>query len=217
MILYIKKRDGQKALFNPEKIMNALKKAFVASNQSVTEAILQEMTEYVIEELQSKYREESVPSVEHTQDIVELMLMRKGHMEVAKSYILYRAEHKQLRETKLLRDIQTNNLNVLTNDGVEVPFRASIIESKLKRLANKLTKIDLETVLNDVCKNVYQKMPVTEIDDLVTSVVKQRIENHYNYGYLASRIVLDGLYENVLNSQFGGESLPHQYLSLIHI
>lgn len=213
MILYIKKRDGQKALFNPEKIMNALKKAFVASNQSATEGILQEMTEYVIEELQSKYREESVPSVEHTQDIVELMLMRKGHMEVAKSYILYRAEHKQLRETKLLRDIQTNNLNVLTNDGVEVPFRASIIESKLKRLANNLSKIDLETVLNDVCKNVYQKMPVTEIDDLVTSVVKQRIENHYNYGYLASRIVLDGLYENVLNSQFGGESLPHQYSS----
>lgn len=211
MILYIKKRDGQKALFNPEKIMSALKKAFVASSQSVTDSQLHEMTEYVIEELQSKYREESVPSVEHTQDIVELMLMRKGHMEVAKSYILYRAEHKQLRETKLLRDIQTNNLNVLTANGEEVPFSATIIESKLKRLANNLSKIDLETVLNDICKNVYQKMPVQEIDDLVTNVVKQRIENHYNYGYLASRIVLDGLYESILDSEYNGTLLGKEY------
>ena len=131
MVLYIKKRDGQKALFNPEKIGNALKKAFVAVNQQITDVQIGEMSEYVVEELQSKYREESVPSVEHTQDIVELMLMRKGHMEAAKAYILYRAEHKQIRETKLLRDIQTNNLNILTSEGEEVQFSAAIIETKL--------------------------------------------------------------------------------------
>ena len=48
MILYIKKRDGQKALFNPEKIGNALKKAFVAVSQPITDSQVGEMTEYVV-------------------------------------------------------------------------------------------------------------------------------------------------------------------------
>lgn len=211
MVLYIKKRDGQKALFNPEKIGNALKKAFVAVNQQITDVQISEMAEYVVEELQSKYREESVPSVEHTQDIVELMLMRKGHMEAAKAYILYRAEHKQIRETKLLRDIQTNNLNILTSEGEEVQFSAAIIETKLKRLTRRLSKIDLESILDDICKNVYQRMPLDEVNDLVTNVVKQRIENHYNYSFLASRVVLDELYNDVLGTEFASDLVDEKY------
>lgn len=211
MVLYIKKRDGQKALFNPDKITSALKKAFVATNGSVGDSALKSMTDYVINTINSKYREESVPSVEHTQDIVELMLMREGHMEAAKAYILYRAEHKQIRETQLLDDIKTNKIIVVTKLGEEVPFSASIIEAKLRRLGGVLPKINLEELISDVCKNIYQKMPLSEVDDLVTNVVKQRIESHYNYSYLCSRIVLDSLYSNILKTEYASPILKNEY------
>jgi anaerobic ribonucleoside-triphosphate reductase len=47
-----------------------------------------------------------VPSVEHVQDIVEKTLIENGHAKTAKAYILYREQHKNIREvSRLLRDI----------------------------------------------------------------------------------------------------------------
>jgi ribonucleoside-triphosphate reductase len=69
----------------------------------------------------------SLPTVEQVQDIVEEILMQRGHPQVAKSYILYRAERSRIREmnTRLMRiyeditfkdskdsDIKRENANV---------------------------------------------------------------------------------------------------------
>jgi ribonucleoside-triphosphate reductase len=42
----------------------------------------------------------TIPSVEQIQDIVELVLMKQGYHEIAKSYILYRERHKDIREAR---------------------------------------------------------------------------------------------------------------------
>jgi ribonucleoside-diphosphate reductase alpha chain len=211
MVLYIKKRDGQKALFNADKITNAIKAAFLACQKVIDEKTYDEISLAVVNSLESKYTESSVPSVEHTQDIVELELMRSGHTDVAKSYILYRERHKLAREAKLLNEIKANKLFVITDENQEVSFNSDFVYAKLNRLSKDLDKIDTEEILDDICKNVYNKMPVTEIDDLVVNTTKAHIEKHYNYSYLSSRMVLDRLYKNTIGAGYGAEALKKEH------
>jgi ribonucleoside-diphosphate reductase alpha chain len=213
MVLYIKKRDGQKALFNADKITNAIKAAFLACQKIIDEKTYDEISLAVVNSLESKYTESSVPSVEHTQDIVELELMRSGHTDVAKSYILYRERHKLAREAKLLNEIKANKLFVITDEKQEVSFNSDYVYAKLNRLSKNLDKIDTEEILDDICKNVYNKMPVTEIDDLVVNTTKAHIEKHYNYSYLSSRMVLDRLYKNTIGVGYGAEALKKEHAS----
>jgi ribonucleoside-triphosphate reductase len=50
--------------------------------------------------LEEKFGGYTIPSVEQIQDIVEMVLMKRGYHEIAKSYILYRDRHKEIREAR---------------------------------------------------------------------------------------------------------------------
>ncbi|MBP3409503.1 MAG: anaerobic ribonucleoside triphosphate reductase [Clostridia bacterium] len=104
MLDTILKRDGRTVSFDPEKITNAIVKAFEASHSAKTLEAAEEITRQVIRNLE---RSEAigVPSVEEVQDMVESVLIEKGFVRTAKSYILYRAERSRIREmnTRLMR------------------------------------------------------------------------------------------------------------------
>ncbi len=99
VISRIKKRDGSIVDFTQDKITNAISKAMVS--QGVTEngdaKTISDIVTYVLEDKFSGY---TIPSVEQIQDIVEMVLMKRGYHDVAKSYILYRERHKEIREAK---------------------------------------------------------------------------------------------------------------------
>ena len=50
--------------------------------------------------MEDKFGGYTIPSVEQIQDIVEMVLMKQGYHDIAKSYILYRDRHKDIREAK---------------------------------------------------------------------------------------------------------------------
>ena len=104
MLNTILKRDGRTVPFDPEKITNAIVKAFEASHSAKTQATAEEITREVIYNLERSEAVE-VPSVEDVQDMVERVLIEKGFVRTAKSYILYRAERSRIREmnTRLMR------------------------------------------------------------------------------------------------------------------
>jgi ribonucleoside-diphosphate reductase alpha chain len=213
MISHITKRDGKKELFTSRKIFEALKKAFIANNQKTDDTTLQDITDLVVADLDSKYGKAGIPSVEHVQDIVELMLLRSGHIEVAKAYILYRAEHKKIREDKVLTAIREQKLNVLTASGASIPFNPTLIERQLESLTADLGNIDKNELIENICRTLYNEMPLSEVRTLILNGVKSKIEVHYDYSKLASRVVLDGLYKSVLETEFGSENLQSQYQS----
>ena len=101
----IRKRNGQVVAFDREKITRAIWAAVQAvGGRDIGKA--QKLSDQVVKGIRRKYEDGSVPSVEHVQDIVEKILIENGHAKVAKAYILYREQHKNIREvTKLLRDI----------------------------------------------------------------------------------------------------------------
>jgi ribonucleoside-triphosphate reductase len=104
-IIKIRKRDGRIVDFNPVKITNAIWKAAQAVGGKDRKRA-EELTDKVIDFLEKEIPRGGIPTVEQVQDTVEKVLIEEGHAKTAKAYILYRKQHKDIREIGgLLQDI----------------------------------------------------------------------------------------------------------------
>ena len=93
---YILKRSGQREAYDPSKITAAIKKAFDGLGTKIGDEELSGILEGIESELQKRTGEQPV-SVELIQDQVEEGLMRSGHFNEARAYILYRNKRSELR------------------------------------------------------------------------------------------------------------------------
>lgn len=100
MVEKIRKRNGRIVPFEQEKITNAIFKAAQAVGGTDCE-LAKKLSDQVVAIVNEKYASK-VPTVENIQDIVEKVLVESGHYKTAKAYILYREEHKKLRDVKAL-------------------------------------------------------------------------------------------------------------------
>ncbi len=99
----IKKRSGRIVKFNPAKIANAMEKAFRAIGEKDGVRV-KFLAEKVVEKLEDKYDGKIVPQVEEIQNLVEEVLMKHGHYDVARAYILYRDLKNRVRDIHSLVD-----------------------------------------------------------------------------------------------------------------
>lgn len=118
---FITKRDGRRVVFNREKIVNAILKAFIDVDGDISdyaELKADNIADYIEKEVESKEL-----SVEDIQDLVEKGLMSTKRKDVAHSYIRYRYDHEKQRNmnTALMQtikkkleasDVQNQNANV---------------------------------------------------------------------------------------------------------
>ena len=108
MIKFIRKRDGRVVPFETEKIEQAIENCFMASGTRKTQETAKELTAQVIAEVERDENLPDIPGVEQIQDTVERVLIEKGFVRSAKSYILYRAERSRVREmnTRLMKTFE---------------------------------------------------------------------------------------------------------------
>jgi anaerobic ribonucleoside-triphosphate reductase len=105
MIRKIRKRNGKIADFNPIRITNAIWKAAQAVGGKDHRKAA-ELTDKVLDTIQKELHKGEIPTVEQVQDCVEKTLIEEGHAKTAKAYILYRHQHRDIREIGgLLKDI----------------------------------------------------------------------------------------------------------------
>ncbi len=95
----IKKRDGDVVDFVQDKITNAVFNAMKTHGQE-DKRVAQSISDIVSFMTEDKFGGYTIPSVENIQDIVEMVLMKQGYHDIAKSYILYRERHKDIREAR---------------------------------------------------------------------------------------------------------------------
>jgi ribonucleoside-diphosphate reductase alpha chain len=100
-IEYIKARNGEIRAFDPDRIKNAIEKAAytVKNDKAIAANIAGTMTDKVCSNL-SKYSKNGIVDLEEVQDMIESLLMSQGHLEIAKSFILYRQNRNDIRLTK---------------------------------------------------------------------------------------------------------------------
>lgn len=95
-ISVIKKRDGRIVPFDVQRISNAIEKSFRADEPDRDHKDLSDVLAWEVYSLLD-LEGDPAPTVEHVQDIVEQVLMRKGYSQTAKSYILYRQARTNVR------------------------------------------------------------------------------------------------------------------------
>ena len=110
-MLKVLKRSGNVEAFDIKKIESAIEKAFFAEHKVYTPEIIEMLALRTVAIFNPKAKNETI-GVEEIQDAVEIALVQAGFVDVAKSYIIYRKQHQNLRELK------TTNLdykNVVNN------------------------------------------------------------------------------------------------------
>jgi ribonucleoside-diphosphate reductase alpha chain len=143
----VKKRDGKIADFDPNRIRNAVHKAFLAvelGNGEKAESITSE----VVRLLNEKFKEKT-PSVEDVQDIVVEVLKKKGYEKVAHAYQDYRKKKEELRTLRKKLGIEpkltVNALEVLKARYLLRDEKENIIETPtllFERAAKAIAKVD---------------------------------------------------------------------------
>jgi len=94
----VRKRDGRRVPFDRTKIRDAIAKAGKATGEfDQFEAEL--LTMQVVKVL-THVRRSGIPGIEQIQDIVEHVLITSNYVKTARAYIVYREQHKKLREDK---------------------------------------------------------------------------------------------------------------------
>ena len=108
MASYIIKRDGRREVFNKQKVMNAVKKAFLAVDGTLTKAGVKKIRRIGNEVARIVTKSTFPLSVEDIQDIVEELLMDTDRKDVARAYIVYRNERSKVRSrnTNLMKSIE---------------------------------------------------------------------------------------------------------------
>lgn len=101
--MQIQKRSGQAEAFDGGKILAAMEKSFASVGQAPSVEQLAGLLDAVTERLTGE-----LVTVEQIQDQVERALMEQGHFEAAKSYILYRSRHAELRAARQAIAAQVN-------------------------------------------------------------------------------------------------------------
>jgi len=95
------KRDGKIVDFNSAKITNAICKASNITKE-IDKTTAKKLTKNVIKIVNDFVKEKqsnmSIPTIEEIQDIVEKVLLSSEYKQTAKSYILYREQHKKMRD-----------------------------------------------------------------------------------------------------------------------
>ena len=143
----IEKRDGKITDFDPDRIKNALHRAFLAVELGDGEKA-ESVARQVVKHLREKFKEKT-PSVEDVQDVVVEVLERKGYDKVAQEYQDYR---KKKRELRILREklgiepkLTVNALEVLRERYLLRDEKENIIETPtllFKRVAKAIAKVD---------------------------------------------------------------------------
>ncbi|MCR5252408.1 MAG: ribonucleoside triphosphate reductase [Treponema sp.] len=130
VIKQVVKRSGEIAKYNRKKIETAIDKAIEAVEGRKDPDRATALTDAVEEKIRLQMagnRAHSIPAIEEIQDIVESVLIENKEVDIAKAYILYRARHEVMRDTKkLMLDINKTMDGYLAQSDWRVNENANV-------------------------------------------------------------------------------------------
>ena len=161
----ITKRDGSKDRFSLDKIMNAILKAFESVSQPVDLGTISKIVSHldICDDIK----------VEDIQNQVEEALMREGFYKVAKSFMLYRQQHSEDRETLSKLQFLTDYCDAANAaTGSKYDANANVEHKNIATLIGELPKSNFirlnRRLLTDRIKKMYGKPLADEYIDKLT-------------------------------------------------
>ena len=213
----IKKRNGVMVPFDVDKIERAVKKAFVQVTRDEKAAVAKHIAELVAKELELEAitRESYVSTVEHTQDLVEKHIMGAGFFDVAKAYIIYRYERTKEREEEKLETlelVEEGGLFITKKSGKREKFNLEKVRKSVLHVIHGYEKeINVDQIVNQIKLEVYEGMPTREISKALVMTLRSMIEQDPVYSYVASRMILAQINEDLHGNALNYETIDTQY------
>ncbi len=201
------KRNGTVTLFDANKIAVAVTKAFLAvegDNAAGSPRIQEKVAELVTSIADAFHRRLPTGGTIHIEDIqdqVELALMRTGEHKVARAYVLYREERRKIREQKQTAQdaAASQQLQITLHDGQIVPLSTEKLRAQIDRACAGLQEVSADLIADDVKRNLFDKVPVSEVSKALIMSARTLIEKEPNYSFVAARLLLDQLRAEALN------------------
>lgn len=198
----IRKRNGDVVEFDRKRIEEAIELACNACGET-EKSFIPVVTDFIVKDLEHVYSEIFInrfPSVEDVQDIVERNLVKFNKFEVAKQYIIYRAERQGEREEenkKRIKEFEKNKLQVTKSDGHKELFDIEKIERLFKHASKGYEKeCTFEALMEAFKKNIVEDIKTSDIAKLLikTCIDLVSVEN-IAWEHVAGRLALFDLYK----------------------
>ncbi len=198
--LKVIRRNGSMIQFTRSKITIALTKAFLdeeggqAAVSSRVHELVEKLTGSVCESLSRYIHIGGTVHIEDIQDQVELALMRNGDHKVARSYVLYREEHRKAREARQAKEApQKHQFNVVLENGKTVSLDVSKLEAIVVEACSGLAHVHSEPIIKDTLKNIFDGAHILDVRKALVMTARTLIETEPNYSYVAARLLLNDL------------------------
>jgi ribonucleoside-diphosphate reductase alpha chain len=203
------RRNGAVVSFEPNKIAVALMKAFLAvhGTQGAASASVREtvdgLTESVVRALLRSRPGGGTFHIEDVQDHVELGLMRGGHHEVARAYVLYRERRSQERAKQGQPAVAATEPALTVIDrGQRVPLDFAHLRTVIESACADLgSEVQAEPILTETRRNLYDGVPMDEVHKASILAARTLIEKDPGYTRATARLLLHTIRREILGEE----------------
>ena len=213
------RRNGAVVAFEPSKIAVAMTKAFIAvrGGQGAASAAIREqvekLTSSVVSALMRRQPAGGTFHIEDVQDQVELSLMRDGAHDVARSYVLYRERRAQERAAARSAQPEAGAASLtMVEAGRRVPLDMPRIEALVRAACEGLVEfVTPESILAETVKNLYDGVPIEEVQKSAILAARALIEQDPAYSYVTARLLLHTMRREVLGEEVSQAAMAERY------
>ncbi len=209
------RRNGAVVPFAPNKIAVAMMKAFLAvhgtqgaASASVRQTV-DELTQAVMRAMMRSRPGGGTFHIEDVQDQVELGLMRGGHHEIARAYVLYREKRTQERARQPQNQAPAAATLHVMDGGKKVALDIRNLEALIQASCAKLgADITPGPIVAETMRNLYDGVPIDEVYKASILAARTLIEKDPDYTYATARLLMHTIRREVL-----GEEVTHEEMS----
>ncbi|TDP83837.1 ribonucleoside-diphosphate reductase alpha chain [Aquabacterium commune] len=205
------RRNGAVVSFEPSKIAVALMKAFLAvhGTQGAASASVREtvdgLTEAVVRGLLRSRPGGGTFHIEDIQDQVELGLMRGGHHEIARAYVLYRERRTQERAKQATEQQVAAPALTVIDRGQRVPLDTAALRALIETSCEGLgADVQAGPIFAETQRNLYDGVAIDEVYKAAILAARTRIEHDPAYTRATARLLMHTIRREIL-----GEEVTH--------
>ncbi len=213
------RRNGAVVPFEPHKIAVAMMKAFLAvhGTQGAASASVREtvdgLTQTVIRALLRSRPAGGTFHIEDVQDQAELCLMRGGHHEIARAYVLYREQRSQQRAKSAAQATAAAAPLHALDRGERIVLDLERLKHLIEAACAGLgADVKPEPIMAETLRNLYDGVPLDEVYKASVLAARTLIEQDPDYTYATARLLFHTIAKEVLGRDLAQADLAQAYL-----
>ncbi len=212
------RRNGAVVPFEPNKIAVAMMKAFLAvhGTQGAASASVREtvegLTQQVIRALMRSRPGGGTFHIEDVQDQAELGLMRGGHHEIARAYVLYRERRTQERAKQVAQEAPPAPILHVIDAGQRVTLDLNDLRARIEAACSGLgADVKAGPILAETMRNLYDGVPLDEVYKASILAARTLIEKDPDYTYATARLLFHTISREVLGRDVAQADMAQAY------